>query len=152
MESLFGRQLALAHKAVRAELDQRLSEAGGSISSWIILRLAGESAPSQRELADKMGVEGPTLVRHLDRLESAGLIERRPDPADRRVTRIAVTGAGRRLFADLAVVANDMEAELRSLIGPEDYDRTLAVLQRLHSSMSRLAAGRRGHAHAAHHL
>ena len=93
-----GRQLAATAKATRAEFDTRLGEAGGSLTTFIVLRLASEAPGglelSQRQLADRMGVEAPTMVRHLDRLEREGLIERRRDARDRRVTRITVTPAG----------------------------------------------------------
>ena len=51
---------------------------------------------SQRELAELMRIEPPTLVRHLDKLADEGLVERRPDPADRRVLRVVVTDGGAR--------------------------------------------------------
>src|SRR5437762_1148271 len=76
-----GRQLAMAAKATRAEFDARLAEVGGSLTAFIVLRLADEAPGglelSQRQLAERMGVEAPTMVRHLDRLEKECLIERR---------------------------------------------------------------------------
>ncbi|HLI56399.1 MAG TPA: MarR family transcriptional regulator [Actinomycetota bacterium] len=149
MESFLGRQLAVTHKAVRAEFDARLAEAGGSLSTWIVLRSAGESM-SQRELADRMGVEGPTLVRHLDRLEREGLIGRHRDPLDRRVTRIRVTLAGEAMLARLAAVAAEFERELRSALGDLEYTAMMAALKQVHAFAGRLAGERKAHAHAAH--
>lgn len=148
MEVFLGRQLAKTDKAVRAEFDARLSEAGGSLTTWIVLRSAGEST-SQRELADRMGVEGPTLVRHIDRLEREGLIERRRDPLDRRVTRIVVTVAGQQMLAQLAVVAAEMDSKVRAALGDDAYAGLMAGLQRLHTYAGRLAEERKAHA-AAH--
>lgn len=144
-----GRQLALTSKAVRAEFDQRLTEAGGSLTTWIVLRSAGGDGLSQRELAARMGVEGPTLVRHLDRLEREGLIQRRPDTGDRRVTRILVTGRGQALLARLALVAGALEAQLRDLLGDREYDETLRSLKRVHEHMAVLAGERKQHGHGA---
>lgn len=149
MQQFFGRQLATTHKAVRAEFNARLEEAGGSLSAWIVLLSAQEEGDlSQRELAARMGVEGPTLVRHLDRLELAGLIERRRDRQDRRVTRIAVTADGGRLLAHLTTAAQALEAEVRSLLGPGEYDETVAVLVRIQAHMATLAGERKMDAHA----
>ncbi|HWD08940.1 MAG TPA: MarR family transcriptional regulator [Actinomycetota bacterium] len=148
MEVFLGRQLAKTDKAVRAEFDARLSEAGGSLTTWIVLRSAGEST-SQRELADRMGVEGPTLVRHIDRLEREGLIERHRDPLDRRVTRIVVTVAGQQMLAQLAVVAAEMDANVRAALGDDAYAGLMAGLQRLHAYAGCLAEERKAHA-AAH--
>src|SRR2546421_1762258 len=104
MHHLLARLLSRSTKALRAEYDARLAGAGGSLSTWIVLRLAEESVLeskepaaewglSQRELAERMDIEGPMLVRHLDRLEKEGLIERRRDPRDRRVARNTLTPA-----------------------------------------------------------
>ena len=151
MHQFFGRQLAMTAKAFRAEFDTRLADAGGSLSTWIVLRLAEESVLestepaaewglSQRELAERMDIEGPTLVRHLDRLEKEGLIERRRDPRDRRVTRITVTPAGHRLLEALRKVADAMETEVRSLLTPAEHAVTTRVLGRLHAHMKALRA------------
>src|SRR6266542_3622942 len=139
MTQLLRRQIAVCAKALRAEFDARLSEVGGSLSTWILLRSAEECRLSQRELAERMGVEGPTLVRHLDRLEKEGLIERCVDARDRRITRIAVTPAGSRVFDNLRHVADAMDEEVRSLLGSSDYDVVLEVLDRLQKHMTRLA-------------
>ena len=145
----------MAAKATRAELDARLAEAGGSLSMYLVLRHAAEAAAcsagselSQRELAGHMGIEGPTMVRHLDRLEGEGLIERRRDPRDRRVTRITVTPAGGRVLADLEAVAAAMDTEIGALLGEDEYRTAFATLARLQSHMLALAAERKAHAHA----
>lgn len=139
----------MTHKAVRAEFNARLEAAGGSLSTWIVLLSAqAQSDLSQRELAAHMGVEGPTLVRHLDRLETGGLIERRRDPADRRVTRISVTPEGAALRESLVVVARAMEDELRTLVGTQDYNQTLDVLERVQSHMLSRYGERKLDAHA----
>src|SRR2546428_10313528 len=97
---------------MQAAIDARLAEAGGSLSTWILLRHAvEEGALSQRLLASRMAIEGPTLVRHLDRLEAEGLVERRRDPTDRRVVRVVVTRAGRARHARLTRVADQVEAQ-----------------------------------------
>jgi MarR family transcriptional regulator for hemolysin len=139
-----GRTLALAHKAMRAEFDARLAEVGGSLSTWVVLRGASHVRPrSQRELAAVLGVEGPTLVRHLDRLAADGLIERRPDPHDRRVTRVVVTAKGRRLFDRLVGVAEANEAEVRDLLGATGYRAVRSALRLLHEHYATLGDERR---------
>ena len=139
-----GRRLAFAHKAMRAELEARLVEAGGSFSTWLVLRSAdGDSPLSQRELADALGVEAPTLVRHLDRLAVEGLIERQRDPDDRRVTRVAVTPRGVALLDRLVAVAEGAEAELSHLLGRDEHRRMRKSLQVMHDYFSSLAEERK---------
>jgi MarR family transcriptional regulator for hemolysin len=72
---------------------------------WLILSSLGGAPPaSQQELARTMGIEGPTLTRHLDQLEADGLVRRTADPADRRAVRLEPTAAGRELHQRLLAV------------------------------------------------
>ena len=85
MEPPLGRRLWLGHRAVHDALDERMGERGASIWHWILLKHAAENeGSSQRELAEHMHIEPPTLVRHLDKLAHEGLVERRRDERDRR--------------------------------------------------------------------
>jgi len=142
----------MAAKATRAEFDARLAEVGGSLTAFIVLRLADEAPGglelSQRQLAERMGVEAPTMVRHLDRLEKECLIERRRDARDRRVTRITVTPAGSRRLGVLRKVADAMDAEILTLLGPKTYRGLASALDRLQEHMTQLSGERKSHAHA----
>jgi len=112
-----GRQLALTHKALHAWTDAVLAEHGSSLSTWIVLHnasLAPSPGLSQRELADGMGIGGPALVRHIDRLESEGVVVRTRDAADRRITRVTLTPAGRRLHDELTARMRQIDADLRA--------------------------------------
>ena len=76
-----GLQLARTSKTVGRAFNDALAEAGGSLPVWLILTtLRGEAHASQQELARAIGVEGPTLTRHLDQLEAAGPRPARPAP------------------------------------------------------------------------
>src|ERR671931_880936 len=97
-----GLHLAATAKAVSRAFNAALAEAGGSLPVWLILTsLRGEQWRTQHELARSLGIEGPTLTRHLDGLERAGLVERRRDPADRRAVQVELTDAGERVHAEL---------------------------------------------------
>ncbi|HEU5003354.1 MAG TPA: MarR family transcriptional regulator [Actinomycetota bacterium] len=143
MHYALGRQLAMTHKAVRAEFEARLAAVGGSLSTFIVLRSAEDLGLSQREIAERIGVEGPTLVRHLDRLEKEGLIQRQRDAADRRVTRILVTKAGEEHHRRLAEVAADMEGQLRALLGGERYEHLVDELEHVLGDVAQLTADRK---------
>jgi DNA-binding MarR family transcriptional regulator len=134
MEQTLGRLLYLAHREVHDELDGRLHEHGASIWNWVLLREAANAAgASQRELADLMRIEPPTLVRHLDKLAEEGLVERRPDPADRRVVRVVVTPAGRKRLAQLQTVVHEVDAELRGILTKRDAEVLARALPRIHT-------------------
>lgn len=133
MEPPLGRRLFLGQRAVADVLDRRLAEKGASLWNWVLLREAANAdGASQRELAGLMRIEPSTLVRHLDRLEADGYVERRADPADRRRLRVFVTRAGRRRLATLHSVAQHTDAELRSLLTAEEVTVLGDVLMRIH--------------------
>ena len=131
-EAPIGQQLAFTSKVLREWFEQHLVDAGGSLTTWIVLSSAINSpeSPSQSELAAYMGIGGPTLVRHIDRLESEGLLTRRRDDVDRRVTRIDITPAGRQRHRELGEVSARTSDELRRLISDDEEQIVRSVLQR----------------------
>ncbi|MGZ8762905.1 MAG: MarR family winged helix-turn-helix transcriptional regulator [Acidimicrobiia bacterium] len=139
MEPPLGRRLYLAQRAQHDLLDARLSKRGASLWNWVLLRSAAEhDGASQRELAAGMMIEPPTLVRHLDKLAAEGLVERRPDEHDRRVTRVFVTQAGRRRLAELHEVVMEIDGELRALLAPREVDVLGKALLRIHEHFGSL--------------
>jgi MarR family transcriptional regulator, transcriptional regulator for hemolysin len=132
MEEPLGRQLAITGRMVRERFDGCLIEHGASLTTWAVLRFAEhEDGLSQRELASRMSIEGPTLVRHLDRLEDEGLVVRRRDDRDRRVVRVGLTPAGRRRYAELREVAAIVDSQLRSLLDHDEVETLERALHRI---------------------
>jgi MarR family transcriptional regulator for hemolysin len=130
-----GRQLAITSKAMRAQVDAVLAPEDASLNTWIVLHHAADTeAPglSQRELAGMMAIGGPALVRHVDRLEAEGLVERRRDERDRRVTRITVTERGRRRLAELSVTMDELDREARAVLTPTEIRTLERALHKLH--------------------
>src|SRR6266508_1321467 len=103
-----GLQLARTSKTVGRAFSAALAEVGGSVPVWLVLaNLQSGRWRTQQELARALDIEGPTLTRHLDGMEQAGLVERRRGPSDRRAVQVELTDAGRELHARLlqAVIA-----------------------------------------------
>ena len=122
MDVPLGKSLANTFKALREYMDARMAEHGGSMATWLVLHHAFEAPDlSQSHLAARLDIEAPTLVRHLDRLEADGLLERRRDPSDRRVLRVRLTAAGQEAETRLRSIAAEVNAELRELLGA-DHD------------------------------
>jgi MarR family transcriptional regulator for hemolysin len=133
MEPPLGRRLYLGQRAVADVLDARLSDQGASLWNWVLLREASlADGSSQRELARRMSIEPPTLVRHLDKLAEHGYVERRPDPDDRRVVRVIVTPKGRARLTALHKVASQLDVELRSLLTEREVDVLGKALMKIH--------------------
>src|SRR3546814_18165618 len=85
-QELFGLRLGLVARLWRAEIYRLLATFGLTESRWLTLLHISRlpHAATQRELAEAVGVRGPTLVRTLDRLAAEGLIARRTEDSDRR--------------------------------------------------------------------
>ena len=126
------RRLVLTAKSMRAHFEAVLDAEGAALTFWLVLReLAQQDNVSQRQLAQRLSVEAPTLTRHLDRMVAEGLVTRTRDDVDRRITRIALTATGRRMHERLLGVANALSAEFDSLLTPREHavmDKALAKI------------------------
>jgi MarR family transcriptional regulator for hemolysin len=95
-------QLVESSRLLRNYIDHRAKTRGTTRAQWIVLfRLRQQEGLSQVDLADVLELQPISLVRLLDRLVDHGLLERRPDPKDRRANRLYLTRAGRQLVDDL---------------------------------------------------
>jgi DNA-binding MarR family transcriptional regulator len=95
-------QLVESSRLLRNYIDNRAKTRGTTRAQWIVLfRLRQQEGLSQVDLADVLELQPISLVRLLDRLVEHGLLERRPDPRDRRANKLFLTKAGRRLVDDL---------------------------------------------------
>jgi DNA-binding MarR family transcriptional regulator len=95
-------QLVESSRLLRNYIDHRAKARGTTRAQWIVLfRLREQEGLSQVDLADVLELQPISLVRLLDRLVEHGLLERRPDPRDRRANRLFLTRTGRRLVDDL---------------------------------------------------
>ena len=95
-------QLVESSRLLRNYIDHRAKGRGTTRAQWIVLfRLRQQEGLSQVDLADVLELQPISLVRLLDRLVEHGLLERRPDPRDRRANRLFLTPSGRQLVDDL---------------------------------------------------
>jgi DNA-binding MarR family transcriptional regulator len=126
-------RLARARAHIDAALEAVFERHGLSAPSFAVLvtlaRLGRAAGVPQRTLMDELGLTSGTISVRMDRLEEAGLVERRPDADDRRNTLIVLTDQGRRLFE--MVVPAHLENERRLLVALDDDEQaTLAALLR----------------------
>jgi MarR family transcriptional regulator, transcriptional regulator for hemolysin len=106
----FGAQIAQAARLWRRVVDHRMRPFGLTEATWLpLLHLArGPAAMRQKELAASLSLDSSSIVRLLDALETAGLIERREDGADRRAKAIILTRLGRATVAKVGRVADQV--------------------------------------------
>jgi MarR family transcriptional regulator for hemolysin len=136
-----GLALARSAKTVSRAFDDALAAAGGSLPSWLILiSLKTRAHANQRELAAAIGIQGATLTHHLNAMESAGLLVRRRDPANRRVHQVTMTDEGERLFHRLRRAATDFDRQLRAGLDDGDLDALTRLLGTLAGNVATEAA------------
>jgi MarR family transcriptional regulator for hemolysin len=133
----FSAALHASARAWRIALDARLKDLGVGQSGWMTIAIVAKSqAPlSQRALADHLGVEGPSVVAMLDRLEQAGLVLRAPCPSDRRVKLIHLTDAGRELYAKVRIQADAFRSSLLDGLDPAALEAAAGLLETLRARL-----------------
>lgn len=132
-----GRRTAGIGKMLSRAFDAALEGAGGSLPVWLILlSLVQRGAPTQRELAEAVGIRSPTMTRHLDNLEEQGLVTRRRDTEDRRALRVELTAEGRQAFLRLRDAAAAFDQRLRSGFSDDELHQLHGLFDRLERNIS----------------
>jgi MarR family transcriptional regulator for hemolysin len=133
-----GLQLANTSKAVGRAFNDRLTEVGGSVPVWLILSsLQSDERRTQLDLARAVGIEGPTLTRHLDGLEESGIVRRVRDGSDRRAVRVELTADGERLFQTLRQAVIAFNRELTAGVTETELERMRKTLAQLEQNVRR---------------
>ena len=126
----FAMELGRVSRWWRTRLDERLRETGLTQTRWIVLLQLSRAGPlSQRELAQRVGIEGPTLVRVLDNLERQNLVERRESVADRRVKEIHLSTAARPMIEKISMISAELRRELTERLPAADLQTAWEVLK-----------------------
>ncbi|MFI5959454.1 MarR family winged helix-turn-helix transcriptional regulator [Cryptosporangium sp. NPDC051539] len=110
-----------------------LAEEGLRVRQYSVLCLSCESAEgrSQRDLAEVLGLDPSQVVAFVDDLHRAGLVERRPSPADRRTKLVAPTGPGRAVAERATARVNARVAEQLGVLTGGEQDVLRALLARI---------------------
>ena len=129
-------------RIIRNKLDHAAAEAGLTTAQWRVLatvarcRKANHEMPNQAALAEMLEIEPITLSRQVDRLATAGLIERRPDPGDRRAHRLFVTDKAAPLIEEFRKLGNKMMGTALDGISEAEIDAMIGVLDRLRLNLT----------------
>src|SRR3712207_4209661 len=86
----------------------------------IVLHLWSEDGRSQTELGGCLGVEPPTISKMVQRMERQGLVERRPDPEDARVSRVYLTPRGRAAHEPALRMWHELETRMLAGLTPAE--------------------------------
>src|SRR5450432_131223 len=121
LEERFSDALHSTSRSWRQAVDRRLKYLGVSQASWMSIAITAKarSPLSQSELADKLGVEGATMVAMVDRLVKAGFVVREASTTDRRIKRVVLTPAGLKIYEKVRTEAVALRKELLANTDPK---------------------------------
>lgn len=95
-----------------------------------VLMTIDDAVPlSQQDVAGRLGVDRTTMVALIDELEDKGLVQRRPDPADRRRNVVTLTGAGHTTMAGAIAASDDAERQFLSQLSADEAASLRAALR-----------------------
>ena len=124
-------------RLARRAFDARARTIGVTRPQWqVLVVLNRHEGVNQGGLADLLDVEPITVCRMVDRLQEADLVERRPDPTDRRSWRLFLTPKAAELLAQLRPLVEQLEAEAFEGIGQAESEAVLATLGRLRNNLA----------------
>ena len=142
VEERFSAALHNTARSWRLAIDRRLKDLGMSQASWMTVAVAAKAREplAQIELANRVGVEGATMVAMLDRLARSGLVVRTPSETDRRVKLVSLTPQGRQLYAKVRTEADAVRRKLLGGIDPTLLLATTELLEALQRTVDEEAA------------
>jgi MarR family transcriptional regulator for hemolysin len=137
-ENNIGHKIILVSKTIQNAFDLELHDKVGiTMAQWRAINiLTTQNGITQREIADKLGLDTSSLIPLIDRLESKGLVNRRPDNADRRINRLFITKKTESLLGQMQSCANLFKRSLREGIHKDQLETTLLVLDRISQNLS----------------
>jgi len=130
-------EIAETATALRRAFDRRAVSLGVTRAQWRVLaKLSRTPGMRQVELADHLDMEAITLCRIVDRLAEAGLVERQPDPQDRRAWKLVLTHKSKPLVKKLAALADDLGDEAFQGLPVERRDAVRATLAAIRDNVA----------------
>ncbi|MGE4481879.1 MarR family winged helix-turn-helix transcriptional regulator [Acidocella sp.] len=125
-------------RLTRVEADRRARQHGTTRAQWGILKqLFHHPGISQKELADNLEVEPITVARLVDRLQKAGLVERRADAQDRRIWRLHLCAAAAPYLDEIDRQRHEMTGFITAGLADADRRTVLAALKLMKANLLR---------------
>ncbi|MEO7042630.1 MAG: MarR family transcriptional regulator [Gemmatimonadaceae bacterium] len=96
----------------------------------------------QRDLAERLDIEGPSVVRLIDQLESSDLVVRRTDPDDQRARTLHLTDAGTALLLRVTPIIQEVRTQLLADVATEDLESCLRTFERFFAACEKTVLSR----------
>ena len=124
---------------MRKHFDRRATKFGMTRAQWRALKtIRRREGLSQAELAEALDMEPIPVGRVIDRLERAGYVERRADPADRRRWRLHLTARAHAIVEEMEEIAAQLHEDVLQGVARKDFDTLLRVLAQLKDNLAAL--------------
>jgi DNA-binding MarR family transcriptional regulator len=139
----FGFLITDLSRLIRAELDRRIADAGLGLTPGegrTLAQAARAGMVRQNVLAERIGIEAMTLSTYIDRLEAKGLVERVPDPGDRRAKLVRLTEAASEALGVVNVAAASIRSDASGSMNPADWAALLRLLREARDNLAGLRA------------
>jgi DNA-binding MarR family transcriptional regulator len=132
---LFGLAAGLHIKSQRIA-ERELKAVGLTYAQFgVLAAIAEKDGRTQRELADRIETDANTLMVVCDSLERKGLARRCPDPADRRIRRIALTPSGAKTFAKALAIVEGLYRPLSRIVSERELTGALPLLEKIYTHL-----------------
>ncbi|MCW1402785.1 MarR family transcriptional regulator [Novosphingobium sp. MW5] len=130
--------MAQVSRLMRRAFDEKARLLGMTRPQWqVISILSAHEGINQGGLAEILEVEPITLGRMIDRLQEAALVERHPDPADRRAWRLHLTVKAQELLEQLRPLANDTMDAAQEGLSQADKDSLIQAMKIMRANLTR---------------
>jgi MarR family transcriptional regulator, transcriptional regulator for hemolysin len=124
-------------RRLRVDADKRARAEGMTRAQWgILLWLDRQPGISQKELAELLEVEPITVARLIDRLEARAMVERRPDPRDRRIWRLHLCPLAYPALREIQRQRAEMARSLTAGFDPVTLDLMVEALLGMKATLS----------------
>jgi len=128
-------------RLLRTYADQKARHFGQTRAQWaVLLRLERREGLKQSDLAEDLDIQPITLTRLVDRLCDNGLIERRPDPNDRRAKRLYLTPAARPLLDRISVQVEELAETVLAGVNADAMTKLMTQLGLARENLRRAIA------------
>ena len=137
-ENSIGFVIYSASKIMQKAFDLELRNKTGInlVQSKVIFALNMQSGPTQRELADKIGVESPTLVPIIDKMEQDGYVKRKPDSKDRRIKRIYATAKADSMWDSMMECAAQIRKTSTQDLSEHELKSAMGVVKKITENLA----------------
>lgn len=131
-------------RLLRIDADKRARAQGMTRAQWgILIWLERQPGISQKELSELLEVEPITVARLIDRLEGRGMVERRPDPRDRRIWRLHLQPPAHAALEEINLQRADMTHIVTACIDRPTLDTMTEALLRMKATLTQDALNAR---------